>query len=122
MSVVVSNTSPSLLPYIKIRENPHVTAEEWLWLRRMAASDVGSQSAGGVGNQPPRGQQVYWHQCFGSGSGLDPDSIRPVDPDPYSESRSGSSRTKMTHKRRKIKKFYVVKCWMFSFEGLWLLL
>jgi hypothetical protein len=68
MSVVVSNTSPSLLPYIKIRENPHVTAEEWLWLRRMAASDVGSQSAGGVGsqgsaggvgNQPPRGQQVF---------------------------------------------------------------
>jgi hypothetical protein len=66
MSVVVSNTSPSLLPYIKIRENPHVTAEEWLWLRRMAAGgDVGSQgSAGGVGNQPPRGQQVYGHQCF----------------------------------------------------------
>jgi len=61
MSVVVSNTSPSLLPYIKIRENPHVTAEEWLWLRRMAAGGVGSQSAVGVGAQPPRGQQVqYW--------------------------------------------------------------
>jgi hypothetical protein len=62
MSVVVSNTSPSLLPYIKIRENPHVTAEEWLWLRRVGSAGgdhVGSQgSAGGVGNQPPRGQQV----------------------------------------------------------------
>jgi hypothetical protein len=30
---------------------------------------------------------------------LDPDSIRSVDPDPYS--KSGSRRTKMTHKRRK---------------------
>jgi hypothetical protein len=33
-------------------------------------------------------------ECFGSG--LDPDSIRSVDPD--SESGSGSRRTKMTHK------------------------
>ncbi len=29
---------------------------------------------------------------------LDPDSIRSVDPDPYSESGSGSRRAKMTHK------------------------
>jgi hypothetical protein len=35
------------------------------------------------------------------GSGLDPDSIRSVDPDPDSESGSGSRRAKMTHKRRK---------------------
>ncbi len=40
-------------------------------------------------------------QGFGSGSGLDPDSIRPMDPDPYSESGSGSRRAKMTHKSRK---------------------
>jgi hypothetical protein len=34
---------------------------------------------------------------------LDPDSIRSVDPDPdpYSESRSGSRRAKITHKSRK---------------------
>jgi hypothetical protein len=31
----------------------------------------------------------------------DPDSIRSVDPDPDSESRSGSRRAKMTHKNRK---------------------
>jgi hypothetical protein len=31
----------------------------------------------------------------------DPDSIRSVDPDPYSESGSVSRRAKMTHKRRK---------------------
>ncbi len=42
-------------------------------------------------------------QGFGSGSGLDPDSIGPVDPDPDSESGSGSGsrRAKMTHKSRK---------------------
>jgi hypothetical protein len=43
------------------------------------------------------------HQGFGSGSGLDPDSIGPVDPDQDtdSESGSGSRRAKMTHKSRK---------------------
>jgi hypothetical protein len=42
-----------------------------------------------------------WDQGFGSGSGLDPDSIRSVDPDPYSESGSGSRRAKMTQKVEK---------------------
>jgi hypothetical protein len=37
-------------------------------------------------------------QCFGSGSGLDSDSIRSVDPDPYSEFGFGSKRAKMTRK------------------------
>jgi len=50
------------------------------------------------------------------GSGLDPDSIGSLDPDPYSESGSGSRRAKMTHKSRKNKKFHVLKCGMFSFE------
>jgi hypothetical protein len=36
----------------------------------------------------------------GSGSVLDPYSIGSVDPDPYSESGSGSRRAKMTHKSR----------------------
>ncbi len=55
-------------------------------------------------------------RSLGSGFGLDPDLIRSVDPD--SESGSGSRRVKMTHKiRKKIKKFHVLKCWMFSFEG-----
>ncbi len=35
------------------------------------------------------------------GSGLDPYSIGPVNPDPDSESGSGSRRAKMTHKSRK---------------------
>jgi hypothetical protein len=49
-------------------------------------------------------------QGFGSGPGpgLDPYSIGPVDPDPYSESGSGSRRAKMTHKRRKISRFEVL--------------
>jgi hypothetical protein len=56
-----------------------------------------------------------WQGC---GSNDDPDSIGSVDPDPYSESGSGSRRAKMTHKsRKKIKKFHVLKYRMFSFEG-----
>ena len=38
-----------------------------------------------------------------------------VDPDP--SARSGSRRSDMTHKNRKSGKFYVLKCWMFSFES-----
>ncbi len=35
-----------------------------------------------------------------------------------SGSGSGSRRAKMTHKKvEKIKKFHVLKCWMFSFES-----
>jgi hypothetical protein len=59
-------------------------------------------------------------QGFGSGSGsvLDPDSIRSVDPDPYLEFGSGSRKAKMEHKsRKKLKKFHVLKFWMFSFES-----
>jgi hypothetical protein len=42
------------------------------------------------------------YQCCRSGSILDPDSIRSVDPDPdlYSESGSGSRRAKMIQKSR----------------------
>ena len=36
MSVAVANTSPSILPSIKIRDNPHVTSEEWSWVRSLA--------------------------------------------------------------------------------------
>jgi hypothetical protein len=43
--------------------------------------------------------QLVFRQCFGSGSELDPDSIRSVDPDMDSE--SGSRRAKITHKNRK---------------------
>jgi hypothetical protein len=37
----------------------------------------------------------------------DPDPIRSVDPDPYSESESVSRRVKMTHKSRK---HYEISC------------
>jgi hypothetical protein len=52
-------------------------------------------------------QQLFmiFFQCFGSGSELDPGSIKSLDPypDPDSESGSGSGfrRAKMTHKSRK---------------------
>ncbi len=46
------------------------------------------------------------------GSGLDLDSIGPVDPDPNSESGSESRRAKMTHKRRNFfVKVHVLKCY-----------
>jgi hypothetical protein len=51
----------------------------------------------------------------------DPDSIRSVDPDPYSESGSGSRREKLPSKVAKIEKFHIFKCCMFSFES-WRLL
>jgi hypothetical protein len=49
-------------------------------------------------------------QGFGSGSGLDPYSIGPLDPDPEFEygSGSGSRRAKMTHKSRKNSCFEVL--------------
>jgi hypothetical protein len=47
----------------------------------------------------------------------DPDSIRSVGPYPDSETRSGFRRAKKTHINRKIKKFSVLKCCMFSFES-----
>ena len=37
MQVIVSNTSPSILPYIKIRDNPHVTSDEWRWICQLGA-------------------------------------------------------------------------------------
>jgi hypothetical protein len=41
------------------------------------------------------------NQGFGSGSVPDPDSIRAVDPDSYSEAGSESRRAKMIYKSRK---------------------
>ena len=35
LNVIVPNTSPSILPYVKIRDNSHVTSEEWNWIQRL---------------------------------------------------------------------------------------
>jgi hypothetical protein len=59
----------------------------------------------------------FFKQGCGSGSQLDPDSFGPVDPDPYSESESGSRRAKVTLKSKKCKRFLVLKCWMIIFES-----
>jgi hypothetical protein len=55
-------------------------------------------------------------RSFGCGSGLDPASIRSVDPDLDSESGSNSRRAKMIHKIKieKVKKFYVLRAEGFS--------
>ncbi len=48
MSVLVSNTSPSVLPYVRVRENPHVTCDEWSWiskLGRLSSGDASSMEA-----------------------------------------------------------------------------
>ncbi len=66
----------------------------------------GNGGSSGFPSGPSRTSVYNWNtikcwnisQCFGSGSGLDPDSIRSVDPYPDSESGSGSRRVKMIHK------------------------
>ena len=35
LNVVVPNTSPSILPYVKVRDNAHVTSEEWNWVQKL---------------------------------------------------------------------------------------
>jgi hypothetical protein len=59
---------------------------------------------------------AVYGQCFGSGS--DPDSIRPLDPDHHRESESGYRQAKICHKKIKIKtkKLHVIKCSMLSLE------
>jgi hypothetical protein len=55
----------------------------------------------GVKKTPDPGSATLVY-CSVVNSVSDPDSIRSVDPDPYSESGSGSRRAKMTQKSRKI--------------------
>ncbi|CAH0563969.1 unnamed protein product [Brassicogethes aeneus] len=40
IQVVVSAKSPNMLPHCKIRENPHVSAEEWEYLKQQHLPDV----------------------------------------------------------------------------------
>ncbi len=62
-------------------------------------------------------QKLYWNQYLGSGSGLDPDSIRSVDP--YPDLESGSrSRKKMTQKNRKKSEISCFAVLDFLFWGL----
>ncbi len=61
------------------------------------------------------GGGMYLNQCFGSGSGMDPESIRSEDPD--SVSGSGSRRAKMNHKN--IKKLRNFMFWSAECSLLW---
>ncbi len=56
--------------------------------------------------------QLSQCQYFGSGSGLDTDTIRSVDPEPDSEYGSGSApkRAKMTHKNWKKFRIFMFLC------------
>ncbi|KHJ99263.1 hypothetical protein OESDEN_00752 [Oesophagostomum dentatum] len=38
ITVVVPDNLPSMLPFVHIRENPHVTREEWQWIKRIHLS------------------------------------------------------------------------------------
>nr|CAI5841768.1 unnamed protein product [Callosobruchus analis] len=40
IQVVVSSKSPNMLPHCKIRDNPHVSAEEWAYLKQQHLPDV----------------------------------------------------------------------------------
>ncbi len=66
-------------------DNFYIAYKTWAW--------GNPDSAGGLG--PETDLRLADNQCFGSG--LDPDSIRSVDPD----SESGSRRAKTTHQNRK---------------------
>lgn len=41
MSVVVPRNSPNVLPHIRVRENPHVSKEEWTCLKNCVKSSDG---------------------------------------------------------------------------------
>ncbi len=57
----------------------------------------------------PVSHDSHHHMAGVINSFSDPDSIRSVDPDPGGQ--------KLPTKIEKVKKFQVLKCWMFSFEG-----
>jgi hypothetical protein len=59
---------------------------------------------------------VSWYQI---GAVLHCNGTRVSDPDPH---RSGSRRAKKPQKYKKVKIFNALKSWMFSFEGLRILL
>lgn len=46
LSVVVPSTSPTILPYCKIRDVSHVTSEEWGWLLNFARPSRGDDDGG----------------------------------------------------------------------------
>ena len=60
LNVIVPNSGPSILPYTKVRENPHVTSEEWSWVQKL--EPLSSQSPtvnyldgeGEIGSELPR--------------------------------------------------------------------
>jgi hypothetical protein len=80
---------------------------------------VGATGCGAVGplnegSSDRAGASPIQNQACGSGSELDPDSIRSMDPDPVFGIRIQEGKNDQ-QKKKKIKKFHVLKCWMFSF-------
>ncbi|CAL1274010.1 unnamed protein product [Larinioides sclopetarius] len=43
--VLVPKKAPNVLPYYKVRENPHVSAEEWEWLKCLSAETKSQSTA-----------------------------------------------------------------------------
>ncbi len=70
-----------------------------------------------ISYEPLGGLTIKISSVVDPGSRLGPDSTESLDPYPDSQSGSGSMRAKGHTKVEKITKFYVLKCWMFSFEG-----
>lgn len=59
--VTVPENVPAVLPFALIRENPHVTMEEWEWLRELdKLSDEGNQSP--IETPQPTNLQYKFHQ------------------------------------------------------------
>ncbi|KAG8179257.1 hypothetical protein JTE90_006156 [Oedothorax gibbosus] len=43
--ILVPKKAPNVLPYYKVRENPHVSEEEWFWLKHLSSETKGNPSA-----------------------------------------------------------------------------
>ncbi|TRY71155.1 hypothetical protein TCAL_09286 [Tigriopus californicus] len=68
MRVMVTNTSPSILPYVKVRANPHVTCDEWAWVNKLgrifsqtSAMQAPSPTTNFLAGEGEEGSDVQYH-------------------------------------------------------------
>ncbi|CAN8003016.1 unnamed protein product [Ixodes hexagonus] len=54
ISVLVPYRNPNVLPYCRIRDNPHVSCEEWSWLRGLTSGDASNSGASKTESDEPQ--------------------------------------------------------------------
>ena len=62
LNVVVPNTSPSILPYIKVRDNAHVTSEEWGWLQQFQIRSHARSQGNSAAIKGPKTSAAFLNQ------------------------------------------------------------